>query len=95
MSALLGQLEGRERRAECLRNDKAMNGGKVAAGGEAERAHSQPPNCEYPKCECPIVGLNPQCGKHTGNYKTVPTASRSFFAECEEDARQILRGEQK
>jgi hypothetical protein len=28
-----------------------------------------PPGCEYPNCECPIVGLAPQCGKNTGRYR--------------------------
>jgi hypothetical protein len=39
----------------------------IARDGPAKPA-TQPSGCEYPKCECSIVGLSPRCGKHTGNY---------------------------
>lgn len=71
MSELLGQLEGRERRAECLRNDEAMNGWR---------------KCEF--CGCNTNAAARACCQQGRNAD----ATRAFFAECEAEARDVMRG---
>lgn len=78
MSALLSQLEGRERRAECLRNDAALNG---------EPAFT----CWGLRSFCAEVGH--KCRAAGKCVFTPPsTAARAFFAECEAEARDVMRG---
>jgi hypothetical protein len=65
MSQLLSQLEGRSRRAECERND---------------RAHG-------------ITHTRPIVAK--GNHRVAANDEMElFFAQCEADARDVVRGKQ-
>lgn len=65
MSHLLEQLEGRERRAECLRNDESM------------------------RRPAPTLACAFQCGWPNDCCQT---KARAFFAECEAEARKVMRG---
>lgn len=75
MSHLLEQLEGRERRAECLRNE-AMTADEtrafLAQFGTARESFARWPR-------------RMRDAAHYGS-------ARAFFAECEAEARDVMRG---
>jgi hypothetical protein len=78
MSHLLEQLEGRERRAECLRNDKAMRE-PVCAGLATDHIPGELSSIWCWRCgEGTVAGL---CREKRA----------AFFAECEADARDVMR----
>jgi hypothetical protein len=77
MSALLSQLEGRERRAECLRNDAALNGGKTG----------WPPGMLQDDCRA----LSKWLANRIDSRMHAREAARAFFAECEAEARDVMR----
>ena len=90
MSHLLEQLEGRERRAECLRNEAALNG------------DSQPAT-PTPK---PYSEWDEEDGRRRVEQawrewdellaelaeREAKPKARAFFAECEAEARKVMRG---
>ena len=79
MSHLLEQLEGRERRAECLRNE-ALNGGRTGWPPGMLQDDSR-------KLSCWLAN-------RIDSRMHAREAARAFFAECEAEARDVMRGKQ-
>jgi hypothetical protein len=75
MSHILEQLEGRERRAECLRDD-ILNGGRTG----------WPPGMLQDDCR--------KLSRWLANRidSRMHAKQAAFFAECEAEARKVMRG---
>lgn len=90
MSQLLGKLEGRERRAECLRNDAAMNCAVVDLITGAPITINGVEQTGLTAEDAERISAAANLYMRDDLYSEV----RTFFAECEAEARDVMRGKQ-